>query len=247
MPVEVKALGIYLALRERYGDYLAFIGWRSGSLDLAGFLGIPIFCLDTVLVNNHRKALVQANPSDPSRKAMVDSYAFWHDNYSSGDYLWNITRYPLNQTGTAADIERRLERMENASKCLSSFIWIHIPIWWGERDATVMSEFTNITPAYVNDHQMALYKITPGPVRQLAAALFMYSARTNRDLVPYWADRNRMMRTKKSGPGGEGHNWLKKHFEKTGLVMADATDEPGVVVRQVKVHSVWERRFVFSS
>lgn len=46
VPVEVKMLALFLALQKRYKDMICAIGFRSGTLDGAGFVGIPIFYLD---------------------------------------------------------------------------------------------------------------------------------------------------------------------------------------------------------
>ncbi|KAK7736323.1 hypothetical protein SLS63_003300 [Diaporthe eres] len=46
LPTQVKTLGIWAALRERYDDRMCVIGHRSGFVESAGLLGIPIFYLN---------------------------------------------------------------------------------------------------------------------------------------------------------------------------------------------------------
>lgn len=46
LPVQVKILGIWTALRKRYDDRICVIGHRSGFLESAGLIGIPIFYLN---------------------------------------------------------------------------------------------------------------------------------------------------------------------------------------------------------
>lgn len=48
VPVEAKVLAIFVALQKRYRNKICAIGFRSGTLDGAGFVGIPIFFLDDV-------------------------------------------------------------------------------------------------------------------------------------------------------------------------------------------------------
>lgn len=56
LPTQVKTLGIWTALRERYGDRMCVIGHRSGFVESAGLLGIPIFYL-----NNERDKIGAGN------------------------------------------------------------------------------------------------------------------------------------------------------------------------------------------
>jgi hypothetical protein len=52
LPVQVKILGIWTALCARYGNQICVIGHRSGFVEGAGFIGIPIFYL-----NDERESL----------------------------------------------------------------------------------------------------------------------------------------------------------------------------------------------
>ncbi|KAF2008823.1 hypothetical protein BU24DRAFT_415561 [Aaosphaeria arxii CBS 175.79] len=52
LPVQVKVLSIWSTLSQKYGDKLCVIGHRSGFVEGAGLLGIPIFYL-----NNERKKI----------------------------------------------------------------------------------------------------------------------------------------------------------------------------------------------
>ena len=45
LPLQVKVLGIWTALSERYGNQICVIGHRSGFVEAAGLIGIPIFYL----------------------------------------------------------------------------------------------------------------------------------------------------------------------------------------------------------
>lgn len=46
LPTQVKILGIWTALRERYEDRMCVVGHRSGFVESAGLLGIPVFYLN---------------------------------------------------------------------------------------------------------------------------------------------------------------------------------------------------------
>lgn len=59
LPLQVKTLGIWTALQERYGDRICVIGHRSGFVEAAGFIGIPIFYLmDTELTGYHKSSFL---------------------------------------------------------------------------------------------------------------------------------------------------------------------------------------------
>ena len=47
VPFQVKNLSLFLALRKQYGNNLCWIGFRSGFLDGAAFLGTPTFYIDS--------------------------------------------------------------------------------------------------------------------------------------------------------------------------------------------------------
>lgn len=70
LPTQVKTLGIWTALRERYDDRVCVIGHRSGFVESAGLLGIPIFYL-----NNER-----------------DSFGAGH--LKKGELLWDASAVP---------------------------------------------------------------------------------------------------------------------------------------------------------
>lgn len=61
LPVQVKILGIWTALCERYGDQICVIGHRSGFIEAAGRIGIPILYL-----NDERQSM-GADPKQQSR------------------------------------------------------------------------------------------------------------------------------------------------------------------------------------
>lgn len=66
IPVETKTLAIFLALQKRYQNRICTIGFRSGTLDGAGFLGIPIFYLDNTKTEN-----------------------VWDDRFADMQYIWD--------------------------------------------------------------------------------------------------------------------------------------------------------------
>ena len=47
-PLQIKNMAIFLALQARCKEILCAIGLRGGYLDLAGFIGIPTFNVDTL-------------------------------------------------------------------------------------------------------------------------------------------------------------------------------------------------------
>ncbi|OJH39965.1 hypothetical protein [Cystobacter ferrugineus] len=67
-PLEAKLFSIFIALRERYGSRLFGVGFRSGTLDGAGFLGIPVFYFDDTTSKEQAK---------------------YKQYYESGEYLIN--------------------------------------------------------------------------------------------------------------------------------------------------------------
>lgn len=71
LPTQVKVLGIWTALRERYDDRMCVIGHRSGFVESAGLLGIPIFYL-----NNERGNIPGA------------------DDLKEGELLWDASAVP---------------------------------------------------------------------------------------------------------------------------------------------------------
>lgn len=71
IPTQVKILGIWTALRERYEDRMCVIGHRSGFVESAGLLGIPAFYL-----NNERDNIQRSGKLE------------------SGELLWNAYAVP---------------------------------------------------------------------------------------------------------------------------------------------------------
>ncbi|KAL1852531.1 hypothetical protein Daus18300_012129 [Diaporthe australafricana] len=71
LPTQVKILGIWTALRERYDDRMCVIGHRSGFVESAGLLGIPIFYL-----NNERGNIPSA------------------EGLNKGELLWDASAVP---------------------------------------------------------------------------------------------------------------------------------------------------------
>ena len=55
IPMQVKAINIYTALKLRYANQICVIGFRSGFLEAAGFLGIPIFYMDETSIAGYPK------------------------------------------------------------------------------------------------------------------------------------------------------------------------------------------------
>ena len=75
LPVQVKTLAVWTALCERYHPNVYVIGHRSGFVESAGLVGIPIFYL-----NNERRIIDKANKG--STKA--------------GDLLWQPVKKPTD-------------------------------------------------------------------------------------------------------------------------------------------------------
>lgn len=80
LPVQVKILGIWTALRERYGERMCVIGHRSGFVEGAGFLGIPIFYL-----NNERDNITRARKNEGGKHSR---------ELHNGEMLWNAFAVP---------------------------------------------------------------------------------------------------------------------------------------------------------
>lgn len=71
LPVQVRILAIWTALCERYGPRVCVIGHRSGFIEGAGFIGIPIFYL-----NNERTKIDKGK------------------HMKAGDLLWRTVENP---------------------------------------------------------------------------------------------------------------------------------------------------------
>lgn len=77
LPTQVKILGIWTALRERYGDNICVIGHRSGFVESAGLLGIPIFYLNNERddIGLNKEGLAEG---DLSRGKLVQGELLWN-------------------------------------------------------------------------------------------------------------------------------------------------------------------------
>jgi hypothetical protein len=195
-PTEVMVLGIYNALRDRFGESLACIGWRSGSLDGAGFLGIPIFFFDDVIINNYRKLHLQklsrVEPDQRSYLAASKALHDWTSKYGDGGYLFNPPA-PSN------DYEQ--ERMEEAAFYIDTFIIIVVQRLWGAKDVIETNEksFERL-PTLAHDVDGGLektddvLKLGLQARRHLAVALFLWCCSSGtEDHRPNWTNRIGLM------------------------------------------------------
>jgi hypothetical protein len=125
MPVEIKVMGMFLALQARYSTRLACVGFRSGSLDGAAFLGIPTFSLDNVVIKERARRIKSADANNiTNASAYKRARKYWRQVLSPGTYLWNPSQYGchilLPKGGP------KFERMENMSRYMNSFVEIHL-------------------------------------------------------------------------------------------------------------------------
>lgn len=154
LPFEAKINGIFIGLRKRYGNNLAYLGWRSGSLDVPAFLGSPIFSLDNKIAEDERseqsglKPIKDLDPPyDPrtlseegrykaqetSRKAAyAKGNELWKICFEDEKYLWDLTRYGAGPR-TSTYLETT-ERMEAISASASTWITINSPLRYGQND-----------------------------------------------------------------------------------------------------------------
>ena len=70
IPMQVKVINIYTALKLRYANQICVIGFRSGFLEAAGFLGIPIFYMN------------ETNTEDYPHLNFSDGRMLWHGPYT---------------------------------------------------------------------------------------------------------------------------------------------------------------------
>ncbi|WP_224243818.1 hypothetical protein [Hyalangium gracile] len=98
-PTEAKMMAIFIALQERYGDKLFGVGFRSGTLDGAGFLGIPILYFD-----------------DTTSKTAKE-----FARYADGKYLVSLA----SDTTSTDEKEPTFERILELTRAVNTFIRIN--------------------------------------------------------------------------------------------------------------------------
>jgi hypothetical protein len=222
-PQEVMWVGIFMALKARYGPYISCIGFKSGNLDVPGLLGLPIFSLDNQVAEDARSAyynyeeaalLLSRAPKDggplpsklPMPERMVQSLkserdnkgtstgppseetpvistgipesqkkkpksnkgkerpdrslprfqgklsktdaeeigtaAFkkgnqtWEECFQGGEYLWDKDSYGAGGFNDKMEHNYKMERMEEMSRRLNTFITINLPLIYGIRDTS---------------------------------------------------------------------------------------------------------------
>jgi len=170
MPTEVKSLGIWLALQQKYGDQLSAVGWRSGSLDVAGFLGIPTYFLDNIPFRdefeNKKKPYVDKMTIEEHLSAYEEGWYLytqnrqikpttnWYSRDCNEEAKDPDRKAGLVYKGEDAIFANRPERMEELSSILNNFIIIHV------HDPAVKAK---------------AFQISDKVTQHLAAALFVYS------------------------------------------------------------------------
>jgi len=198
-PREVAILGIYNALQRRFGESLCAIGWRSGSLDGASFLGIPIFSLDNVNFNNRRKAYIikvlgPERVNDPDEETAKDAikvaWDWWLEKYSNAQYLvWPYDRTPGSATQT-------FERMEEASYYLDTSIIIFVPNLWGNGKQLRLPQ--KGWP-HAAQRRSDVLKFGKSATTHLSVALYVWACNIWKDDKgnnrPYWVGRCNSMKT----------------------------------------------------
>ncbi|KAF4465134.1 peptidase m61 domain-containing [Fusarium albosuccineum] len=115
VPIQAKILGIWTTLCEQYHPNICVIGFRSGFVESAGFIGIPIFYL-----NNERSKNAQGNPGisasdvrSPRRKPGQGTSSLRNTKKrakDAGDRLWKVVENPKD------------DRLREVSDVLNTFI-----------------------------------------------------------------------------------------------------------------------------
>lgn len=106
LPVQVKSLAIWTALCERYHPKVCVIGHRSGFIEAAGFIGIPIFYL-----NNERPIIDKENQEDQEDSDTTGPGVFlWRPFKKTSDRLRELA----NVMNTFIPVES-LKRIEKAA------------------------------------------------------------------------------------------------------------------------------------
>jgi hypothetical protein len=82
-PLQAKNLAIFLALQAHYGDDLCSIGFRSGFLDAAAFIGTPTFYIDQTLYDHEVREEGRPEQLLWTRKLVQDRMALASDDINS--------------------------------------------------------------------------------------------------------------------------------------------------------------------
>lgn len=112
LPIQVKVLGIWTALRERFGNKICVIGHRSGFIEGAGLIGIPIFYL------NNERTTMGALPKEQDR--------FLYDASAVPDPESDRLRELADVMNTFIPVEALESRDENSKSTEP----LHVPSGW---------------------------------------------------------------------------------------------------------------------
>jgi hypothetical protein len=192
LPVQVKILGIFSVLADRYGEKVCLIGHRSGFVESAGMIGLPIFYL-----NNEQLDLPLAEKTDGSKRE--------NETYSwiEGDTLWN----------SAALTKPWNNRLRECSDVMNTFIPVEglVGTPTDSKNPVVVKDpkkpkDSKEKDSNVVEDQGILHLDKTGKLH-LLCLLFMYMNCESEDTTPFWKKRVQMMRDV------DGRKLLKERFD----------------------------------
>lgn len=173
-PKEVKALAFYLALRDVYQEHMICIGFRSGTLDGAGFLGIPICYFDntSLVTDPATNKSTKPPPADPRLQGP-----------GGLDYLWDMRAYP----GGAKSFAHPPPDLQKPTNTV-----VFIPTAAILAQAERIEALTMTGDPFIRIQTAA---VAPSPADQtaLAEALLVYGCLTGSDGRPLWTKRIYLM------------------------------------------------------
>lgn len=201
LPVQVKILGIFAALANRYGEKVCLIGHRSGFVESAGLIGIPIFYL-----NDEQIDLPLANKSQPEDEGNKQKRQPQPGKYSweEGDTLWNSN----------ALTKPWGDRLRECSDVMNTFIPVEglepppadSKRLGNSKDPKNSKDSKDSKSSKIPEDQGILHLCTTGKLH-LLCLLYMYVNCESEDNIPLWKRRIQVMRDE------GGRQMLKLRFE----------------------------------
>lgn len=196
LPKHVKILAIWSALRERYGSKVCIIGHRSGFIEGAGFIGIPIFYLMNERMDVPKQVpYASTAKSAPSQNAPKVKGKPQKESWRPGELLWQRVQSPeddrLRLLSSVMNTFIPVEALENKAQPIepdqakgetskSSRTNQHkgsskTSNAKGEAPGTAEKESSkNNKKQDTTNNDPVIFRVESGYENELAAALFMY-------------------------------------------------------------------------
>lgn len=179
IPMQVKVINIYTALKLRYANQICVIGFRSGFLEAAGFLGIPIFYMN------------ETNIDDRPDLNFSDGQMLWH-----GPYAQKIN----NRLGECSNHIITFIAVDVPGPKVTATRHRGLPKQSVEPHSQGKKQLTIPGPKVTATRQRVLSKenveLNSQGKKQLMAALYMYMLSEDKYGNLLWQRRREMMRSK---------------------------------------------------